>query len=87
MREVPLKAHDVPMGYLLQAESPYTARLIQERVQEFGISTEYDDRDNIVVLPCHSSLRKGHIDYMFGAFRGMVNPCYTYVRDDPETAA
>ncbi len=87
MRDLPLKAQDVPMGYLLQAEEPYTAKLIHDRVQEFGIQSEFDERDNVLALPCHSSLRKGHIDYVFGAFRGMVNPCYTYVRKDPEATA
>ncbi len=87
MRDLPFKAQQVPMGYLLQAEEPYTAKLIHDRVQEFGIQSEFDERDNILVLPCHAALRKGHIDYMFGAFRGMVNPCYTYVRKDPEAGA
>ena len=84
MRDVTLDPHATPMGYLLQAEDPYTAKLIHERVAEFGVSCEYDERDNLIVLPCHESLGKGHIDYTFGAFRGMVNPCYTYVRKDPE---
>ena len=84
MRDLALKNHNIPLGYLLQAEDPYGAKMIHDRVQEFGIQTEIDEQDNIVVFPCHSSLGKGHVDYAFGAFRGMVNPCYTYVRKDPE---
>jgi len=31
-------------------------------------------------------LKPSQVDYVFGAFRGMVNPCHTFVRTDPEVA-
>jgi hypothetical protein len=74
-----------PAAFVLRAERAYPAVAIAERLQEFGISCEADAQDNLVALPCHGQLRHRHIDYIFGAFRGMVNPCYTYVRTDPES--
>jgi hypothetical protein len=73
-----------PFAFLLKAEHPYPAEAIAERLREFGVSTEMDARDGVVALPCHAGLKKSLIEYIFGAFRGMVNPCYTFVRADPE---
>jgi hypothetical protein len=72
-----------PFAYLLRAEEPYNAPTMQARLREFGIATEVDERDGIIALPCHSGLKRNHVDYIFGAFRGMVNPCHTFVRSDP----
>ena len=86
MRAAESESLTVPMGFVLRAESPYDAAVIHRRLREFGVMSEFDARDNLIALPCHQNLRKGHVDYVFGAFRGMVNPCYTYVRGDPEAA-
>ncbi len=83
MKAAVAQPHDVPLGFLLQAEGPYGAETIQRRLREFGVTTEIDTGDNVIVLPCHAGLRRSHVDYIFGAFRGMVNPCYTFVRTDP----
>ena len=72
-----------PLAFLLKSAEPYPVRAIHERLAEFGIRTEMDERDGLVALPCHAGLKKSHVDYTFGAFRGMVNPCYTFVRGDP----
>ncbi|HEY3295947.1 MAG TPA: hypothetical protein VGL38_10950 [bacterium] len=79
----PPNGQQPPLAFLLKAEEPYPARAIHERLREFGIGSEMDERDGIVALPCHAGLKKSHVDYIFGAFRGMVNPCYTFVRSDP----
>jgi len=86
MMPADLKPKSPPFVFLLQAEAPYTASVMQERLERFGIYTETDTDENIIALPCHAGLKRGHIDYIFGAFRGMVNPCHTFVRDDPEKA-
>ncbi len=72
-----------PFAFLLKAEEPYPATTIHDRLREFGITTEMDEHDGVVALPCHAGLKTSHVDYIFGAFRGMVNPCYTFVRSDP----
>jgi hypothetical protein len=77
-------AAEPPFAFLLKAEPPYGARAIHERLQRFGVQTEMDSHDDVVALPCHSSLKSSQVDYVFGAFRGMVNPCHTFVRTDPE---
>jgi hypothetical protein len=76
--------HYPPPAFLLQAEGPYSAPAVQQRLNEFGILTEIDETDGIIALPCHGALRRGQIEYIFGAFRGMVNPCHTFVRSDPD---
>lgn len=75
--------HEPPLAFLLKAEAPYAAQSIQERLQKFGIRTEMDEKDQIVALPCHAGLKRSQIDYIFGTFRGMVNPCHMFVRTDP----
>lgn len=71
-----------PTAFLLQCVAPYDAERVAERFKEFGVVVETDTDEQIVALPCHSGLAKGQLDYIFGAFRGMVNPCYTYRRKD-----
>jgi hypothetical protein len=85
MRSAAGAASDPPFAYLLTAEPPYSAQAIGERLQRFGIQTETDARDNVVALPCHAGLKAGQVEYVFGAFRGMVNPCHDFVRADPES--
>ncbi|MBI5058517.1 hypothetical protein HZB60_01910 [candidate division KSB1 bacterium] len=85
MKYLPAHPHASPAAFVLRAEGPYPATAIGERLREFGVSCESDRHENLVALPCHAQLRERHIDYIFGAFRGMVNPCHTYVRKDPET--
>jgi hypothetical protein len=75
---------DAPAVFVLRGEGPYSAAQIRARLAEFGVSCECDETENLVALPCHQQLGTRHIDYIFGALRGMVNPCYTYVRQDPE---
>jgi hypothetical protein len=73
-----------PFAFLLRAELPYDAATVCERLKEFGVSSEIDTRDQVIALPCHAGLTPAHMDYVFGAFRGMVNPCHTFVRHDPD---
>ncbi|MFZ5434306.1 MAG: hypothetical protein ACOZB3_11115 [Calditrichota bacterium] len=82
-RDIP----EPPLAFLLKAEEPYSAEIISQRVQGFGVTSEFDQADGIIALPCHAGLHRQHIDYIFGAFRGMVNPCYTFVRKDPDETA
>ena len=72
-----------PFAFLLHSEEPYSVKSIQERLAQFGIMTEIDESERMIALPCHVELEKGQIDYIFGAFRGMINPCHTFVRNDP----
>jgi len=76
-----------PLAFLLKAEDLYPATAIHERLKEFGVTTELDEREGVVAIPCHVGLKRSHVDYIFGAFRGMVNPCYTFVRSDPAESA
>jgi hypothetical protein len=75
---------EAPAAFVLRESPPYTAKAIQEQLCVFGIATERDDAEGIIALPCHASLSPNHIDYIFAAFRGMVNPCHTFVRESPE---
>jgi hypothetical protein len=77
---------DAPAVFLLKEQLPYHAQMIQDRLTPFGITTEIDVHDGTIALPCHSALNPHHIDYIFGAFRGMVNPCHAFVRSDPTEA-
>ena len=72
-----------PFAFLLKTEEPYTSEIIGGRLREFGIASEGDPGTEILALPCHSGMTARHVEYIFGAFRGMVNPCYTFVRTDP----
>ncbi|MBU0509305.1 hypothetical protein KKH27_10760, partial [bacterium] len=83
MKGLPTDEPDAPFAFLLQCEEPYTAEMIRRRLLEFNVVCEADDRDGVIALPCHASLAPRHVEYIFGAFRGMVNPCYTFVRKDP----
>lgn len=71
-----------PTAFLLKCHHPYSAERISERLESFGVYIETDVKEQIVALPCHAGLDKGQLDYMFGAFRGMINPCYTYRRKE-----
>ena len=71
-----------PAAFLLKCEEPYSAERIKERLKPFGVFVEADIKEQIVALPCHTDLDKGQLDYIFGAFRGMINPCYTYRRKE-----
>jgi hypothetical protein len=84
MPGLPLEQVGVPMGYAVRTEEPYGASAVQGRIREFAVQSECDPDDGLIVFPCHQNMGPGHVNYAFGAFRGMVNPCYTYVRKDPE---
>ena len=73
-----------PLAFLLQADERYPASVIEGRLDEFGIGTEADAADNVIALPCHAGLTERHAEYVFAAFRGMVNPCHSFVRRDPD---
>jgi len=77
---------DPPQVFLLKSATPYTADTITQRLAEFQIVCETDSGDGIAALPCHAGLTGRHVEYIFGAFRGMVNPCHTFVRTDPAGA-
>ncbi|MDD5087368.1 MAG: hypothetical protein PHI18_01040 [bacterium] len=85
--EAACAAPEPPLAFLLRCAPPYTADAITNRLAEFRILCEMDERDGIAALPCHAGLTARHIEYIFGAFRGMVNPCHTFVRTDPAEAA
>jgi hypothetical protein len=72
-----------PLAFLLKTEEPYTAETLQQRLAQFGIASECDPDEKVIALPCHESITPRHVEYIFGAFRGMVNPCHTFVRSDP----
>jgi hypothetical protein len=80
-----IQAHpsEVPLAFLLHSESPYTVEAIQQRLAQFGVITEMDASTATIALPCHEGLSRGQVEYIFGAFRGMINPCHTFVRKDP----
>lgn len=83
MSYLPLNG-EFPTAFVLKGEGPYSAEAMQTRLAEFGVNCEADTKENLIAIPCHQQLSLRHIDYIFGAFRGMVNPCYTYVRQDPD---
>jgi hypothetical protein len=60
--------------------------MIAERMHSFDIAAEMDSAENLVALPCHCRLKPAFVEYIFGALRGMINPCHTYVRKDPSKA-
>lgn len=72
-----------PTAFLLQCEEPYGAERVAQWLEKFGVYVEVDKGEQIAALPCHAGLAKGQLDYIFGAFRGMVNPCHTFRRKDP----
>ncbi|MCB9366159.1 MAG: hypothetical protein H6506_02825 [Calditrichaeota bacterium] len=74
-----------PACYVLHSSDPYSVKAIHQRLAEFGVSTELDEAASLLALPCHAKLGTGQIEYIFAAIRGMINPCYTYVRPDPES--
>ncbi|MBU1638085.1 hypothetical protein KKC97_10520 [bacterium] len=72
---------------LLKGSEYYSAEAIHDRLAKFDIRSECDKNDNIIALPCHCRLNRSFVDYIFGAIRGMINPCHTYVRKDPTLEA
>jgi hypothetical protein len=70
----------VPSAFVFHALPAYPPRAIQERLAKFGITVEIDENENWVALPCHQFITPNHRDYIFGAYRGMMNPCVDYVR-------
>jgi hypothetical protein len=76
----------VPSAYLLKTFGAYGPNAIEERLAKFGVRTEADERDELIAIPCHANLGGGQLNYIFGAIRGMINPCHTYVRKDPAKA-
>jgi hypothetical protein len=83
MSPVEQNPYEPPFAFLLQAQAPYTAHTVYERLLKFGIHAEMDANDDVIALPCHPGVKRSQVDYIFGAFRGMVNPCHTFVRADP----
>lgn len=83
-------SEDVSPGvYVVRLARPYEPRAVAERLAGFGIECGVYHGNGAVFLPCHQLLTPGQVDYIFGAFRGMVNPCHAYVRgaDAEEKAA
>lgn len=80
----PLPDQTAPACYLFSSAEPYSVRAIHERLASFGVHAEFDENESLLALPCHARLGQGQLEYMFAAIRGMINPCYTYVRPDPE---
>lgn len=73
-----------PSVFLLKGAGPYHALALSARLAEFDVASEYDVTDNVVAIPCHGRMGPNHVDYIFGIIRGMVNPCYSYIRKDPD---
>jgi hypothetical protein len=73
-----------PACYLLSSDDPYSVKEIHERLANFGVQSEFDVHDKLLALPCHARLGQGQLEYIYAAIRGMINPCYTYVRPDPD---
>lgn len=80
----PIPDQTAPSCYVFSSSEPYSVRAIHERLNSFGVVSEYDDQESLVALPCHARMGQGQLEYMFATIRGMINPCYTYVRPDPE---
>lgn len=78
-----LSGQFAPACYVFESRDPYSVRAIHERLATFGVVTELDEHEALLALPCHSRLGRGQLEYVFAAIRGMINPCYTYVRPDP----
>jgi hypothetical protein len=76
-----------PCCYVFKSEEPYSVKSIHERLAKFGITTELDTKEKLIAIPCHPKLGDGQLEYIFAAVRGMINPCHTYVRQDPEKKA
>ncbi len=76
-----------PACYVFRSAEPYGVRAIHERLLTFGVATECDEASSLLALPCHARLGNGQLEYMFAAIRGMINPCYTFVRPDPDKKA
>lgn len=78
-----ISEQSAPVCYLLTSTEPYGVKDIHERLSSFGVYSEFDAKEELLALPCHGKLGKGQLEYVFAAIRGMINPCYTYVRPDP----
>jgi hypothetical protein len=76
----PLDDNSIPSAFVFRTLSAYPPQAIQERMAQFGITVEIDEKENWVALPCHQFITPNHRDYIFGAYRGMMNPCVNYIR-------
>ena len=83
----PVNDQTSPSCYVFTSSEPYSVRAIHERLATFGVVTEFDEKELLIALPCHGRLGQGQLEYIFAAIRGMINPCYTYIRPDPEKTA
>lgn len=83
---LPLDDTAIPSAFLFRALPMYPPRAIQERLRQFGITAEIDEKEGWVALPCHQLITPQHRDYIFGAYRGMMNPCVDYVRPPSQSA-
>jgi len=77
----------IPSAFVFRTLPTYPPRVIQERLARFGITVEIDEKENWVALPCHQFITPNHRDYIFGAYRGMMNPCVNYIRPATITVA
>ena len=69
-----------PSAFVFRTLPQYPPVAIQERLLSFGITVEIDQQIGWVALPCHQNISPEHRDYIFGAYRGMMNPCVDFVR-------
>lgn len=69
-----------PGVYLARLAGNYEPAAVAQRLAQFGIECGNYHGSDAVFLPCHQLLTDAEVDYVFGAFRGLVNPCHTYVR-------
>jgi hypothetical protein len=70
----------IPSAFVFRTLPQYPPEAIRERLLSFGITVEIDREIGWVALPCHQNISPEHRDYIFGAYRGMMNPCVGFVR-------
>ena len=80
----PLDDGIIPSAFMFKALPQYPPVAVKERLARFGISVEIDEQEGWVAIPCHQCITANHRDYIFGAYRGMMNPCVDYIRPPSE---
>jgi hypothetical protein len=78
--QLQLDENSIPSAFVFRTLPQYPPIVIQERLLSFGVTVEIDPEVGWVALPCHQNISPAHRDYIFGVYRGMMNPCVSFVR-------
>jgi dTDP-4-amino-4,6-dideoxygalactose transaminase len=71
-----------PGALLLYLDSEEQMQELFSRYTNFGIETGRYYPENALYLPIHQNLNRKHLDYIYSVFRGYLNLCKDYQRND-----